>query len=106
MAANPYLVLGGVIAAGLDGVQRELRLPPPISIDPALLSDSELRENAIERLPETLAAAADAFADSCLLRDAMGDLLHDSISCVRREEASAAAEVDTALLIELHRWRY
>jgi len=106
MAANPYLVFGGVIAAGLDGVQRELRLPPSISVDPTVLTASERRQGAIERLPETLAAAADAFAGSRVLHDAMGDLLHDSITCVRREEASASAEVDTDRLIELHRWRY
>ena len=31
-AANPYLVMGGVIAAGLDGVRRGLSLPPPVGV--------------------------------------------------------------------------
>ena len=34
-SANPYLAFGGLIAAGLDGIERELAPPPPLAVDPA-----------------------------------------------------------------------
>src|SRR5256714_2857164 len=40
-SANPYLALGGVIAAGLDGIGRGLKLPSPVAVDPGSLSDEE-----------------------------------------------------------------
>ncbi len=105
-AANPYLVMGGIIAAGLDGVRRELRLPPAVDVDPATLSDEERREGSIRRLPETLQEAAEAFASSAVLREAMGEFLHDCVANVRREEAEAASGIDEGTLLAAHRWRY
>src|SRR5260370_32220013 len=33
-SANPYISLGGVMAAGLDAIERQLTLPPPVTVDP------------------------------------------------------------------------
>ena len=105
-AANPYLVLGGIIAAGLAGYDRGLRLPPPVSADPAALSEEERRAGGIERLPQTLVAAAEALAFSAVLEAGMGSYLHDCVVAVRRGEAEAAGELSAAELIKSHRWRY
>lgn len=105
-AANPYLVMGCVIAAGLDGVRRKLRLPPSVEVDPATLSEGERRDSGIRRLPETLSEAAEAFASSAVLREAMGDLLHDCVAYVRREEAVASSGANEEALLASHRWRY
>jgi glutamine synthetase len=95
-----------VIAAGIDGVRRDLRLPPPVEVDPATLSEEERQEGDVRRLPATLQEAADAFAASAALREAMGDFLHDCVACVRRDEAEAAAGSDDKTLLAGHRWRY
>jgi glutamine synthetase len=95
-----------MLAAGLDGVSRALPLPAPVSVDPATLSDAERTANSIWRLPESLSEAAYAFASSTVMREAMGEFLHDCVSCVRREEAVAAADIDVENLIQSHRWRY
>ena len=105
-AANPYLVMGALIAAGLDGVRRNSSLPPPVGVDPATLSEDERRERDVRRLPKTLPVAAEAFASSKVLREAMGDFLHDCVAYVRREEAEAASGVDEGTLLATHRWRY
>lgn len=105
-AANPYLALGGVVAAGLDGVERGLRLPPPVASDPATLGEDERRAGGIARLPETLAAAADALAASDVLRDAMGSFLHECVVAVRRAEAEAAEGRAEDELVAAYRWRY
>ncbi len=105
-AANPYLVMGGIAAAGLDGFERQLRLPPPVSADPADLSAEERTAAGIARLPETLAGAAEALAASEVLRSAMGEFLHGCVVAVRRAEAEAAAGLDEDTLVARHRWRY
>ena len=51
-SANPYLSLAGLIAAGLDGIERGLDLPPPVDFDPGQLSDAERAARGIERLPQ------------------------------------------------------
>ena len=104
--ANPYLVLGGIVAAGLDGMERGLLLPPPVSADPDELSEEERAGGSITRLPESLAAATEALAGSTVLREAMGEYLHDRVVAVRRAEAKASAGLDEETLVARHRWRY
>jgi glutamine synthetase len=63
---NPYLAVAGMVAAGLDGIERELPLEP------------EFRGNAYEaedrqRVPKTLREAADLFAASELAKSAFGE---------------------------------
>lgn len=105
-AANPYLALGCLVAAGLDGVERALRLPPPVAVDPADLTDGERRSRGITRLPETLAAAAGALAADGVLREALGPYLLDRILAVRRAEAEAASGLDETALVARYRWRF
>jgi glutamine synthetase len=38
-SCNPYLALGGLVAAGLDGLERGLDLPEPVSVDPATIPE-------------------------------------------------------------------
>ena len=81
--ANPYLLVGCVIAAGLAGVADELPLPPPVTGDPALLADAAREAVAIHRLPTTAGEAADALAASTVLAAALGREQHDAIVTVR-----------------------
>jgi len=105
-AANPYLVAGALVAAGLDGLHRGLDLPAPVSADPVELAQSDLAAAGVLRLPETLAVAADALAGSRLAREAMGSYLHDRVVAVRRAEAEQAAGLDEETLVATYRWRY
>jgi glutamine synthetase len=63
---NPYLALAAMIAAGLDGIDRGLELPPEVPGN--AYSDDDL-----EHVPSTLRDARDLFASSSLARDAFGD---------------------------------
>jgi glutamine synthetase len=62
---NPYLALAALVAAGLDGVDRELELPPRC--------DGNAYTGDLERVPSTLRDARDAFAGSSLAREAFGE---------------------------------
>ncbi len=101
-AANPYLALGALLAAGLHGLERGLEPPPPVSADPEDLPEADRPP----RLPRTLAEAADELAASEALRDAMGPYLHDRVVAVRRAEVEASAGLDEEALVTKHRWRY
>lgn len=98
-AANPYLAVGGVLAAGLAGLDAGMELPPETLGDPAALGDAE-------RLPVSLPEAADAFEKSALLRQALGPELYQAVLAVRRAEAELFAGHTDAEVVEAVRWRY
>ncbi|HEV2781121.1 MAG TPA: glutamine synthetase family protein [Actinophytocola sp.] len=104
--ANPYLVIGSVIAAGLAGVAEELRLPPPVTGDPALRDPIEQAAAGVHRLPTSVSEAADALESSAVLAGAMGAELHDAVITVRRTEAERCAGLDAAELAAATRWRW
>ena len=58
-SSNPYLSLGGVLAAGLDGVKRQLTPGKPALDDPGNYSDEERRKLGIRRYPANLKEALD-----------------------------------------------
>jgi glutamine synthetase len=67
---NPYLALAALIAAGLDGVDRGLELPPRCE-------GNAYTAEGVERLPSTLRDARELFATSALARGAFGDEVVD-----------------------------
>ena len=106
LAANPYLLLGALVAAALDGLRHERRLPPPVTGDPARFSADELTARGIRRLPTTLEEATDAFAAAEPLRAALGDMLTDAVLAVRRAEAERFQGADPADVAAALRWVY
>jgi glutamine synthetase len=85
-SCNPYLALGGLIAAGLDGLERGLEPPDPVEVDPATLSDEERADRGIDRMPANQGEALDALAADRLLLGALGTDLAGSYLAVRRSE--------------------
>lgn len=92
--ANPYLVLLGLTAAGMDGVERDLELGEPVQRDPAALSEEERADRGVERLPTTLAEALDELEEDDVLEEAMGETLHRSYLEVKRSEWEASVDED------------
>jgi glutamine synthetase len=105
-SCNPYIALGGLLAAGLDGMERELEPGEPTEVDPAGLTEAERAARGIRRLPATLDEALDELAADTVLLDAMGDLLSRSFLAVRRSEARAYAELDEVAQFGGHFYKY
>lgn len=84
---NPYLALGALVAAGLDGVARDLDPGPPLDVDPGLLDDAERERRGYRRLPATLDEALDNLAADTVITDALGPFLTRAYLAVRRSEA-------------------
>jgi glutamine synthetase len=105
-SSNPYLAVGGLIAAGLDGIERGLEPPDPVEVDPATLPE-ELRERqGIVRLPATQAEALDALATDEVLTGALGSVLTESYLAVRRSEWAAYSAGDAAFEQQGHFLKY
>jgi glutamine synthetase len=85
---NPYLALAAMIAAGLHGVDAGLELKPPFQ--------GNAYESDKPRVPSTMHAARDLFADSEVAREAFGQEVVDHyLNRARIEiEANEAAVTD------------
>jgi glutamine synthetase len=105
-SCNPYLALGGLIAAGLDGVERGLEPPEPLGVDPATLTEDERSQRGIVPLPATQAEALDALAADAVLTGALGPVLADSYLAVRRSEWAAYSAGDAAFEQQGHFEKY
>ncbi len=105
-SGNPYLSLGGLIAAGLDGIERELEPPEPVGVDPASLSEAERVRGGIEPLPATQAEALAALAGDRVLTEALGPVLTEAYLAVRRSEWAAYSAGDAAFEQQGHFEKY
>jgi glutamine synthetase len=105
-SCNPYLALGGLLAAGLDGLERKLAAGPPVLVDPDSLSEGERERLGIRRYPTSLAEALDALERDEVLRAALGDALAREYLIVKRSEVRAFTAQDTAFELEHHFHKY
>jgi glutamine synthetase len=103
---NPYLALGAIIAAGLDGIARGLDPGPPLDLDPGLLSDAEREARGYQRLPASLGAALDCLAADLVLTEAMGEALAGAYDIVRRSEVEAYRDQPEAYEFAQHFAKY
>ena len=93
--ASPYLVLGALVRAGLEGLRAGLELPPACVTDPADLSDDERLALGIVTLPATLPEALEVFLSDERAVGWLPETMRESYLDVKRTEQSlAAAESD------------
>lgn len=90
-SANPYLVTAGLIAAGLDGIQRGLVLPPASEDDLFTLGLTDLRLRGLDLLPLQLDAALDALAADAVIGSALGELATEQFIALKRDEHQSHA---------------
>lgn len=103
---NPYLALGGLIAAGLDGVERNLMPGDATLIDPGNFSDAERNQRGIHRYPTTQAEALDALEQDTVLMEALGSELAIAYLAVKRSEYEVFAKEDAAFEIRHHLYKF
>ena len=84
--ANPYLVNAVTLAAGLDGIERKLELPPEATAETLKLTDRQMVEAGYTPLPRSLKEALDVFEDSQFMKDALGDHIHSFFLKKKRDE--------------------
>ncbi|MDY7077614.1 MAG: type I glutamate--ammonia ligase [Chloroflexota bacterium] len=85
-SANPYLAFAAMLAAGLDGIERDLIAPPPVNEDVYDFDERDLRERAIGTLPGTLAEALDGLEQDEVIKGALGPDITDAFLRAKRSE--------------------
>jgi glutamine synthetase len=82
-ASNPYLVMAGVLAAGLDGVRRRIEPPAPTEGIAYGLP-------GVTDLPQRLDQALDALEDDAALQASLGEEFIKLFTAVKRHEIKKA----------------
>ena len=90
-SCNPYLAFTALLAAGLDGIRRNLEPPAYINDNIYALSAQEKRERGIEELPGNLKGALEALKDDKVIMDALGTTLVEKFLEIKEKEAQEFA---------------
>ncbi|GAA2688054.1 glutamine synthetase family protein [Streptomyces lunalinharesii] len=104
--ANPYLALGGIIHAGLDGMERCLDPGEPLTVDPNGLSEAELRRRGVRPLPQSLSEAVDALERDEYLMGLLGSPRRELYTTIKRADVRDMARLDGEQVFALHATRY
>jgi glutamine synthetase len=85
-ACNPYLAFAAMLAAGLDGIEKGMTLPPEASNNIYEMTQDERDAAGIGSLPGDLEEAIKAFDESSFVREALGDHVCDFLVRNKRAE--------------------
>jgi glutamine synthetase len=103
---NPYLALGGLIAACLDGIEHGIKPPEALTIDPDVLSEEERGRLGVHRLPLTLDEALVALEEDKVLTEALGGPLAHEYLLVKRAEWESFKDQGLEFEIDQHFYKY
>lgn len=104
--ANPYLALGALIHAGMDGVRNGWQPGPPLTTDPNELSAGELLRAGVVPLPTSLDEAVSALEADDLLMSALGPARRALYPAVKRADAADLKALGEELDYHTHALRY
>lgn len=97
-SANPYIQLGAILHAGLEGLREGLDMPEPTEQDPETLDDETRRLRGIVRLPESLADALAGLDANGTAQGWMTPELLDAYRRYKRSELEITKDWDAAEL--------
>jgi glutamine synthetase len=92
--ANPYLALGTIVRAGLDGVRQRLECPPILTRDPSELSAADLAAYSAPALPSSLEEALACLHEDETAREWLPPLLYETYAGIKQNELSSVAGLD------------
>lgn len=72
-AANPYLALAVMLAAGLDGIKNKLAAPPQTDRNIYIMDEQERRDAGIDSLPANLFEALQELRSNTVIAEALGE---------------------------------
>jgi glutamine synthetase len=99
-ACNPYLAFAAMLGAGLAGIEAEEELPPEASNNIYEMQEDERHAAGIRSLPQDLHDAIELAEGSDVLREALGDHVHEFLIRNKRQEWDAYKAVVTPYELE------
>ncbi|MFW9778119.1 MAG: glutamine synthetase family protein [Candidatus Heimdallarchaeota archaeon] len=93
-STNPYLAFAALIVAGIDGIERELELAPPVARNIYKLSPEERQELLIQTLPGNLFEAVNHLKQDTIIREALGHhIFSEFVKAKKREWEQYSTQV-------------
>jgi glutamine synthetase len=71
-SCNPYLAFAAMLAAGLDGIKRNLELPRPVEENLYHFDDKAIQKQGVKTLPGSLEEALEEFSKDDVIQEALG----------------------------------
>ncbi len=87
-ACNPYIAFAAMLAAGLEGIEKNYPCPEPVEENVFEMTEQERKERGIDHLPGSLWEAIEYAEGSELLRRCLGDHLFESLIANKKIEWS------------------
>jgi len=78
-ACNPYLAFAVMLAAGLEGIEKEYELAEPVERNVYEMSEEERKEYGIGTLPASLYEAIQLTENSEIVKNALGDHIFEKL---------------------------
>ena len=85
-AMNPYLALAACLQAGMEGIEKEMELLPCVKGHMSALDQEELKNCGIDRIPETLGDAIEAYAGNLFIKNVLGEQIYIKYLEAKEEE--------------------
>ena len=104
--ASPYLALGVIVRAGLEGIRGQQVDLPEINEDPSEMSDVARIKKGVLPLPETLEVALDALENDNIVTNWFSKNMLSTYLALKRWEIDQAKQLPEAELFELYRTTY
>ncbi|MFQ5504699.1 MAG: type I glutamate--ammonia ligase [Planctomycetota bacterium] len=96
-SCNPYLALGCMLSAGIDGVRDRLTPPDPVNKNLYAMSQRERARHKVDRLPGNLSEALTRLEKNKILREALGVHIYENFMRAKRQEWQD-------YIAEVHEW--
>ena len=96
--ASPYLALGAVVWAGVDGIRQERSLPSPVERNFWDMSEDEREAAGVHPLPRSLPEALDNLAANAAAREWFGDNFFEVYLRFKKAELKAIDGLDEAAI--------
>jgi len=85
-SANPYLTFAVMLAAGLDGIEKDMQPPAPVEENIYDFNNDELNKRQIGSVAANLEDALNHLAENSVIRAALGEHTYESFDRLKRSE--------------------
>ena len=104
--ASPYLQLAALVRAGLQGIKDKLPMPQATTGDLSLLSEKQLKDLDVERLPESLETALECFSQEPMIKEWFPGKFTDIYKAHKEQELEDGRSIGVEKLYEVYAGRY